>query len=310
MIDTIKVECFGKPKSNIRDLAKGGWVLTRYQATDCTVDEQFDRTTDNWVVQHKETKARLLIPQGGGMIRFEGSLPKLLHGRNSEVITSNAEVDKAWDKMETMVDRFVCDSVPINYGERFNVRRVDPAWHVDRAPIDVIDLHRFARHPRVRKATQVFDQESVHFPGVERRLRIYDKGKEAKLPCGSNKICRVELQLTKDAVRQEHGLEKGRYLAKVNGEQAYQILRKFCLQFQDIKFTSTGSLVAILSRAQELQQRWSDTDELIVETYLRNRSKWTRNRMMKKILTYQQLQGTFSWNDILPEDHRQAVLPI
>jgi hypothetical protein len=258
---------------------------------------------------HKDTGVRIFVPEHGGFGSIEGSLPRIIHGKNSTVIKSEKEIQSSWATMKDMCGDFM-DLTPVNDGDMFNITRVDACWHVNHKPSEVLNLHRYAKHPKVRKSSVFYEGESIHFPGTERHLRIYDKGKEQKTR--ADKICRVELQLRTKALRKEHGLELGEHLQDPNGQMAYDILRRFCWQFQDVKYSQSPHLLGILARAVAVEQTWNDTGELMYSTWARSKNRATVYRMNKKITAYNldSQYSTFSWKDQLPSDYRQKTIEL
>ena len=80
--------------------------------------------------------------QNGGEGSFEGSLPKIIHGENDKLLTSQQEVDKAWKEVEMeMVPRFFKDLAPVHHFQPFSFTRLDAVWHVNERPSVVVNLH-------------------------------------------------------------------------------------------------------------------------------------------------------------------------
>ena len=310
MIDTLKAQFHGVLKKDWEKNIPTSFEFKRLTNEQLTPDEEQTFTTNQSISMiHKASGARIFVPEMGGFGSIEASLPKMMHGENSHIIKSEKEIQDTWATMKDMCGDFM-DLSPVNNGDMFNITRVDACWHVNGKPSDVLNLHRYAKHPKVRKSSVFYEGESIHFPGTERHLRIYDKGKEQrKTP---DTICRVELQLRTKALRKEHGLELGEHLQDPNGEMAYDILRRFCWQFQDVKYSQSPHLLGILARAVALEQTWNDTDEFIYETWKRDKSRSSVHRMNKKITAYNldSQYSTFSWKDQLPSDHRQETMEL
>ena len=302
MIDTIKAQSYGRLREDWESKIGNEWRATYHSREEVVQDQDFQAAPVRTILfQHLESGLRFRANELGGVYDMECSLPKVLEGRNDHVIRSQTEVAKGWDYIDQMGDRF------FERQNEYNITRMDCCWQVDRKPSEVLNLHRWTKHPQVKKSTTVYEGESVHFPGRDRHLRIYDKGKEQKTT--PDQVTRVELQLRGAALRTDLGYEVGDTILEPDGEKAYHALRRFCWKIADTKFSTTGSLPEVLARAIHEDTRWQDGTSLW-QTYAAKKNRSTVLRMQRKIKAVIELHGTFSWKDHLPKDHRQAVLPV
>ena len=319
MIDTVKAQFFGKFRRDVFKKASEQFDITYRAEKVCSPDEDYQANQRNNIsISHRDSGLRFYGNEGGGTINCEVALPKLLWGRNDKVITTQAEVDKAWKSVEVdMIPEFFEDIVPIDGWSYCNFTRVDACWHVQEKPRLVVDLHRHARHPMVRKATEVYGNHAVVFPGVERRLRIYDKGLEQGTK--ANETCRVELQLRGGGLKKEFGLSESEYLTKLDGPESYRILRDHVMKFQRRmkmyqqdafeawKYTKCDSYSELVARTLVEDTRWAN-GERVYDTWARGKSRMQINRMQRRAHEYVQRFHIFSWADQLPEDPNQTTI--
>ena len=326
MIDTIKARFYGRLRDDILSRSSDDWEITFRGKKEVCQDSEFQPNQENAVtIKHRPTGYRFNMSEQGGEGSFEGSLPKIIHGENDKLLTSQQEVDKAWREVSNeMIPRFFTDLTPFYMWSPFTFTRVDAVWHVKERPSVVVNLHANARHPRVRKPTVQYGNHAVCFPGKERYLRIYDKGKESGTE--EDQTCRVELQMRGSALEKEFSDKTTDQLGangiiELDGEKAYQVLRKFCLKFQSqfqseqteinfrkgIKYMNTSTLVGILARAQREGTTW-ENGETIKDSWSRDKHPRTVKRMDRKIRDYEFRWNIFSWEDQLPQDFRQNTM--
>lgn len=319
MIDTVSAQFYGKVRPEVFKKASDQFDVTYSAKKVCSPDEEFQAQQHNSItIQHKESGLRFHAPEGGGNVRIEVALPKLLWGRNDKLITSQAEVNKAWKTVEVdMIPEFFHDIVPLYGWSYCDFTRVDATWHIQERPDTVVHLHRHARHPSIRKETQVFGTHAVVFPGVDRFLRIYDKGKEQGGK--ENETCRVELQMRKRALKKAFGLQEKEYLTELDGEKCYQTLRDFCMKFQrhmsdtredaieEWKYTVTGSFYDFMARSYVERIKWNNGENQF-QTWAQGKSRKQISRVMKEAHDYVQSFRIFSWAQQLPENPNQTIM--
>lgn len=171
----------------------------------------------------------------------EVSLPRLLHGSNGALLKSEDEVKEAFRLMGARMEK----ALKLESDYRPAITRLDAAWNceIDGGVRTVIRSVENARHANVRRATVVYKGESIHWPGTNCRVRIYDKGKEV-LGRESN-VVRFEAQF------REKWVKPFNENPECMGQAAYQALREAVLKLQVVEEPRFGDLASLFAYMEQ-----------------------------------------------------------
>ena len=245
--------------------------------------------------------ARVEGPEFHRPERFEVSVPRLTLGKNSRCLT--------WETTNKAIARTVdclrerCTNLNVKH-----VTRVDVVCQFEGNPSEVIAAHANTPHPRVRAKPLQFFDSTVYWKGRERVGRLYDKELEEN---GSRdgRTIRMEWQLRGSALKDAFFVEKGEKLKveKVTGLLSYYALRELTLPLQPPAYHSPNSIVEFLAACDS----YGHTDPIgrpISEVYMSMKSSRTARRLRKGIASCRPRVHQFDWNEILPDDPREAKI--
>ena len=175
------------------------------------------------------------------IVAVEASLPRVLFGHNGRLLLSQAHINAALGKLDRALDK-----ISQRPEGDLEYTRVDLVWHVPGSCAEFILAHRDVRHPRVRKATCVYDKESITWGGSAFRLIIYDKTKKEDGHPGD--FVWVEAQLRKHMLIP---LFDDSHRA-LDFHRCYRHLRALVLQLEPPAVVQTSSYVGVLAACKRL----------------------------------------------------------
>lgn len=300
MIDTVRQNAFvwASPEPPAGWTCKTG--VTQEKAPGAAAERE-------WVAfQHESTGLRLFgNPTGedGGewlATKMEVSLPRLVHGSNGVLLKNQAEIDQALAKMRELALSLVVPGRE-HFTRLGSFSRVDLVWQFRGNPAQWIgDLSR-AYHPSIRRAKVIYEGESVHFPGIGRHLRIYDKQKESKGSRGN--VVRCELQLSKKPLIESLGNDDPfkSEVVDLHFGRAYSVYREFLSEFEPITKPHIGKMVEFLAYCQKEKIR-DPKGRLLFDLWASNKHpvyvRAMKGKIQKTPLTWEE----FSFRSLLPED--------
>lgn len=291
MIDTVRLKVLGPWKSGG---VPSGWLVTE----GAKVDSGSGRISNFRAICEARTGFRIT---GNALeaTAVEVSLPRLLHGSNGALLKSEEEVREAFGKMGARM-RSVID---LGADYQPALTRLDAAWNceIDGGVRTVIRSVENARHANVRRATVVYKGESIHWPGTNCRIRIYDKGKEV-LGRESN-VVRFEAQFRDKWVRPFNEHPEGM------GHAAYAALRVAVCKLQAVEEPRFGSLAALFAYMEQDGIRDSQGRDVLA-IYKAGLSRSARYRIEAQIRAARVAFAKVVFADLFPVEHLPPVVEI
>lgn len=296
MLDTVRMILCGNYHRD-QELPEG-WSSKEYVAFDREGHGRCVRT-----VQHAATDLRM-GGSGTCVDWVEVSLPRVLHGSNDRLLSTSEElkesVDGALALVRTLVDRPRVD----------HFTRVDLVWQFAADPVDWINALRRARHPSIRKPTQEFFDESLHWAGREVHGRLYDKGKE----CGKEpgKVARFEWQLRGKALPRLLGSHGKVGMAEVvDFQREYRVYRDLCSGFEPRTLVKPRTLPEffVYCDSEGLRDQHGRT---VLDIYGAGRSARTMRRLRRDVQDARTSGAVVvvNFSELLPVDHPPAAVNV
>ena len=94
------------------------------------------------------------------------SLPRMMYGRNTELIKSQEELNVAWDKFRLLQRQVLqVDQIP-------RWTRLDIVWNFLGNINDYITAFQNSKHPKVRSAVRVYKGQSIQWGGKVLTIQI------------------------------------------------------------------------------------------------------------------------------------------
>jgi hypothetical protein len=288
MIDTVRVEYFGKWRGNTPD----GWTVIESRRTTPGLDSVPVMKCGR-MMAHNETGFRT-----GGSLEyaswFEVSLPRLLFPNNGFMIRSQEQLDQATAKAMELAETV---SEPLLNGTNPRCCRLDLVGQFLVEPKDMLTAHRETMHPRIRGRKSYYEGESLHFVGKERHCRIYDKVKEMQGKPGH--VTRVEWQLRGDALR--HDLNRDLVaLRNLNAEECYGAYRRLCLEFQPKSLPVDSTIYDIL--AVGVREGTTIAGIPLIDYWAQGKHHKTVRRVKGEIAKRRVETFKVNWVELLPEE--------
>ena len=228
--------------------------------------------------------------------KAEFSLPKLLFGHNGRLLTSQTEIDDSLDKCAGILSTIA--RVPDV--TEWDVRRVDMAWNFDRPALPLIMAHAPLRVPGIlHGATLHNGEEGVSWRGGKshKMITLYDKARQMHVP-GS--VLRAEVSL-----RAEQLL---RYLPGESWHSfklLYIIYRALLLTIPPIQAPTKAA-----SFPEAIGLESPETRARILGRLAHKPIRTFRRYRQQIEAAAAQLEQTFSWAEILPENAPSAAVHV
>jgi hypothetical protein len=228
---------------------------------------------------------------GGGQVAqwAEVSLPRVLgHQSGKEQISTDEQLEMAlWSLRESV--RQVAPEASIS-----GFQRADIAWQWKETDTrSTIGTLAYLRHPNVRKATTLYAGESVHWPGVDLHLRVYDARREMEKRSGD--VLRVEAQL-----RGPHATSMP---LQPTIAQLYQTLRGVVAPLKGAlpaRVSSVPRVQDLLSACAQIGVKFPGTGVDLAQWYLNAQTRATRYRLIRAMRDSRLRALFWSWDDVLP----------
>jgi len=160
----------------------------------------------------------------------EVSLPRMVYDDNYRLIASQAKIDEAFAKIDSILKKI---AKPISELRHFT--RVDLVWHFPSAPPQkFLFCHEHANHPDVKKSVAVyrnnFKVNTVEWRGDKIKIKMYDKtNKKIKSP---RSVVRVEIELRGTKLRKEFQNNKKAPVNQLMLMECYLVYRAILQKFR------------------------------------------------------------------------------
>ena len=269
-----------------------------------TVEDKEGITHTIRTAVHKESGMYIKGDDFGTHI-IQVSLPRMLHGENTELIKSQEELDVAWDKfrlLQRQVMQF--DQIP-------RWTRVDMVWNFIGSIDDYITAFQNSKHPKVRAAVRVYKGQSIQWGGKVLTIQIYDKLQEKKKVVGSGKtLVRAEIR---QKVNQTASERKDNPFFRIcrqtiggyvpTFKQGYEYYRDLMIQLspKEIPQLASRSPLDFLAYL-EANNMVNAEGTSLVDIYMNGKSKSQRYRIMKELKGRVLRHKFISFRELLPTD--------
>lgn len=193
--------------------------------------------------QHKVSGLRLFGVSPGYFESLEVSLPRLLHGRNDRLISSQEHLDLAIWRLVSLLG-----SVGVCHVCADRVTRADLVWNFPGRIQDFVAALRQVPHPLVRGKQREFFDTGLDWLGSTDKVTLYDKAVESGVEGVSLPRLEYRLRSRSCQKRLPHRMDviEGPPRAQVpifDFGALYRLYRDLCLEFQPRKIL-TGALTA------------------------------------------------------------------
>jgi hypothetical protein len=171
--------------------------------------------------------------------------------------------------------------------------RLDIAWQWRESdPRMVLGSLGYLRHPRVRRATVLYAGESVHWPGEDLHVRVYDAHKEQSGRSGD--VLRLEAQMRGDLARLSP--------LKPTISGLYAQLRSVVAPLRgSVPVTVCAPGVAeLLALCSAQNICYPGTQIPVLDWFLQAQTKTTRWRLLRALKDCRLRSQLWSWDDVLP----------
>ena len=240
-----------------------------------------------------DRKSNLRVDCKGDRIKaVEVSLPKLLFGTNSKLISTQQELDNALQQVDLLLEEFV---EPATHPRIF--KRVDLVWHFEaRSPQNFFFAHQHCNHPEIKKCVAVYRNHhvvtGVEWQGDRMKIKMYDKtNREVSLP---RQVVRVEIELRGEKLKNK--LENGRIVDSLTLKDCYECYRATLRKFRPKK-------VLIISSKDEALFYAELKGLKVFEQLNKTVCKKTISRRRSEIQKYLLNHFKIDWDKLLPKAH-------
>ena len=294
MIDTIRFEINGRMAS-----VPDSFIVTDSQST--RLDRSGEKVTSSGKrVTDEETGVRLIgfnTEEKFQVTHAELSVPRLIHGANLYELKRN-EFTANIETMKSHVAGYLDERDDELFGK---ITRIDAVKQFRVDAELVIASHSQAKHPAMRK-TQAWFGESVNFVGKERRLRLYDKAKEAFKINDSGPILRAEMQLRGTAIARDLKFSR---IDSLDFESIYQGYRAQVIRLQPVQIPRTQSWYEFLAM---LDREGVEINGIpAFKVWAAGKSRMTVYRAKKALASYRPDKWHWDWSEKLPENSAEFI---
>jgi hypothetical protein len=239
------------------------------------------------------------------------SLPRLHFTDNTNLITSQDELNIAFDKMRLqMLEVLEYEAIP-------RWTRLDLVWNFLGDIDEYIACFTNTKHPAVRNPVRVYKGESISWKGKYTELQIYDKMKEKKLNVRTSEykqtIVRVELRKTIRTKKSDLGTKNDLTMALCdavtngyipNFEKCYRYYREQVTllspkKIPDFSTRSNLDFIAYMQANQVTDQQGNN----VVDIYLAQKSRASKYRIMRELKSRVLRHKFISFHQMLPEEN-------
>ncbi|HEV2046912.1 MAG TPA: hypothetical protein VGQ95_09975 [Chthoniobacterales bacterium] len=228
--------------------------------------------------------------------KAEFSLPKLLFGCNGRLLTNQGEIDAAL----ALVSNRLSEIAVVPDLAAWNPRRVDMVWNFELPALPLIMAHTALRVPGIlHGATLHNGDQGVSWRGSKslKMITLYDKARQMRVP-GS--VLRAEVSL--------RGKQLLRYLPGETWRSFNPLYRVYRSTLATIPPIQTPAKAATFPEAIGLESR--EVRGRILARLAHKSSRTFRRYRQRVEAAAAQLERTFSWAEILPEDAPPAAVHV
>lgn len=332
MIDTIALKASKRPSGGVVEELRSNRIAdwtTRSEELKLSATGMSRKSLHAY---NKERGQTAVFDDNGLLSRFEGSAAARLFGTNGIQLKSEADVITARSALLHDARYFVTGLEEVD----LVVRRLDLALTIHTSPV-LLDLHRHAVHPMVRREKELYNNHgrsvrtedpmsslrTVRFGGVNTVIQLYDKLHQVHQKRGEAHDERAH------AVRVEVQLKGAKHIAKLFGfkhrdfitladlnlKACYGVYRGILLRFENVAKLpmfelNTASMLAIMERHP---QTWRDIGGLEpLDWYRRDKGLSDKHfRALRREVSLLQLGlQQFRWADLLPENRLPDLVDI
>jgi hypothetical protein len=284
VIDTVR---FRQPRHMRESASRRNWNIVSVAREIISPDGWEDEQLQGVRGFHKKYGIRFFGSRDQ-IISVEASLPRILYGHNGKLLRSQADINAALRNLDRLLDAISHRPE----GSRC-FTRVDLVWHVPGSCKEFILAHQNVRHPRVRKATCIYQNESITWRGAAFNLLLYDKLQKEQGQPGD--FVRVEAQLRKHMLdeffeQSGHALDFG---------QCYRHLRRLVLQLEPAAMTRVSSIAELLAAC--IRNNCSENGVSLAESYLQARTMRRQRDLRREIASIRVESRSIDWSALLPE---------
>jgi len=304
MYDTVRGKISIPWKTDIRENPPEGWEVKQGMFEDEDGKPQWRRTavhvkTGMYIKGCKEFSHVIQV-----------SLPRMMYGDNTELIKNQDELDIAFSKLRLMQREVLqVDQLP-------RWTRLDVVWNFLGIINEFIITLQNSKHPKVRSAVRVYQNESIQWGGREVTIQVYDKLKEkGRTHISSEKgktIVRAEVRQKVNSNHKE--LKSDPYLLlceKTMGgyvptfAKGYKYYRELMIQLSPKSIPTFANSRSPLDFIAYLQaNQIQDNQGLnLVDIYMRDKSRSQKYRIMKELKSRVLRHKYISFRQLLPEEH-------
>ena len=298
MIDTARGVIMMPWKRGVFDRQLPKWKMTKK-----TLVDKDGLTRISWSAIHDDG----LYIQGSDEVAriVQFSCPRyFFNGDNTNLIRNQDQLDQALSNIRLKMHEVLeTDAIP-------RWTRLDLVWNFIGNINEYIACFRSTRHPSVRKATRVFDGESISWKGRQTEIQIYDKMKEKGIYTNNNRtIVRAEIrkQIPKHSDKYDLTTDlcdpvMGGYYP--NFDKCYKYYREqmTLLSPKEIPALSSRSPIDFLAYLQA-NGLTDQQGVLLVDLWLANKSKASKYRIMKQLKDSVVKHKFINFHALLPEDN-------
>jgi hypothetical protein len=148
VIDTVRLR---QPRYLRDSASRRNWEIRTVRREVADSEGFEDEYLQSYNGTHKEMGIRF-YGNREVIVTVEASLPRILFGHNGRLLLSQADINASLRKLDCTLGK-----ISQRPEDGFEYTRVDLVWHVPGSCAEFILAHRDVRHPRVRKATCVYD---------------------------------------------------------------------------------------------------------------------------------------------------------
>lgn len=297
MIDTARGVIMIPWKNGIFDRVIPKWNMTKK-----TVLDKDGKTRISWSAIHDDG----LYIQGSDEVAriVQFSCPRYVFKDNTNLIRNQDQLDQALSNIRLkMLEVLETDVIP-------RWTRLDLVWNFIGNINEYIACFRSTRHPSVRKATRVFDGESISWKGRQTEIQIYDKMKEKGVTCNNNRtIVRAEIRKQIPKHTDKYDLTTalcdpvmGGYYPSFDKCYKYYREQMTLLSPKNIPAMSTRSPMDFLAYLQA-NGLTDQQGVLLVDLWLANKSKASKYRIMKQLKDRVVRHKFINFHALLPEEN-------
>lgn len=238
MIDTVRINLSSPRRLHLP------YLQTKQRVKD---DDQWGFKTSSFTVGsdrrwgllffHKPSGLRMGVV-GDSVVMVECSLPRILYGKNSSLITKPERLQSAFLVMEEFLEQWAQAPDISNAGAGYEFSRVDLALQITVSGFpasDVILAMSSMGHPSCRTKQREWSRNgianAVYHVGSGMQIKTYDKVLQETKNKSFGTVARIEIKLQGGGLKSVLGPGENRYPTHLDFFQCYQAYRNIILKF-------------------------------------------------------------------------------